>query len=418
MASLEKRGKRFRVVFRLGGEKYFASVKTTDKREAEACLARLDENLRLVERGRLTIPDGADVGLFLLSDGKLEQKVRVAHVLTVGELVSKYRSTFTVGAKEKNTARTEKLHLSHAEKLFGSTTPISQVTSATIQAYIDTRAATKYKGRTIQSQTIKKEVATLKYVWNWASRNGHVATRFPGTNLVFPKTKLKEPFRTLDQIKVIVERGGLTKTQERELWDGLYLNPAEIAEVLSHIRERDLYPWLYPFVATAAYTGARRSELLRARVDDFDFTNRVLILREKKRSKDRETFRSIEMTPFIEQVMRNYFNDTHPGGIFAFAEGPNIPVAGWTNTKAFRRVLRGSKWAFVKGYHTFRHSFVSVLAMSGVDQRLIDEMSGHQTEEMRIRYRHLTPQMKRAALESVFSVQLARRPDSDDYVDD
>jgi integrase len=403
MASLEKRGKRFRVVFRLGGEKHFASVKTTDKREAEACLARLDENLRLVERGRLTIPDGAEVGLFLHSDGKLEQKVKLAHVLTVGELVSKYQSTFTVGAKEKNTARTEKLHLSHAEKLLGTSTPVSQVTSATIQTYIDTRAATKYKGRTIQSQTIKKEVATLKYVWNWASRNGHVVTRFPGMNLVFPKTKLKEPFRTLDQIKAIVERGGLTKTQERELWDGLYLNPAEIAEILEHIREKDLYPWLYPFAVTAAYTGARRSELLRARVDDFDFTNRVVILREKKRSKDRETFRSVEMTPILEKVMREYFESVHPGGIIAFAEGLNKPVADWTNQKAFRRVVKNSKWTLLRGYHCFRHSFVSVLAGAGIDQRLIDEMSGHQTEEMRRRYRHVTPQIKRSALILAFA---------------
>ena len=33
---------------------------------------------------------------------------------------------------------------------------------------------------------------------------------------------------------------------------------------------------------------------------------------------------------------------------------------------------------------------------------MIDEMSGHQTEEMRRRYRHLTPQVKRAALISAF----------------
>ena len=402
MASLEQRGNRYRVAFRLGGQKHQVAVKASDCKEAEACLARLEENLRLVERGRLTIPDGADVGLFLLSDGKLEQRVKTVKVMTVGELVAKYKATFTVGAKEKNTARTEKLHLGHAERILGSSTPISLVTSATLQAYIDSRVAAKYKGRSINPQTIKKEVATLKYVWNWAFRNNHVGSRFPGLVLVFPKAKLKEPFRTLDQIKSITERGGLTKSQVRELWDGLYLNPVEIVEVLEHIRQRGLYSWLYPFIATAAHTGARRSELLRARVDDFDFTNRVVILREKKRSKERETFRSVELTPFLERVMREYFRSTHPGGMFAFAEGPNKPVADWTNQKAFRRVMRGSKWSMVRGYHTFRHSFVSVLAAAGVDQRMIDEMSGHQTDEMRRRYRHLTPQVKRAALISAF----------------
>ena len=365
MASLEQRGNRYRVAFRLGGQKHQVAVKASDGKEAAACLARLEENLRLVERGRLTIPDGADVGLFLLSDGKLEQRVKTVKVMTVGELVAKYKATFTVGVKEKNTARTEKLHLGHAERILGSSTPISQVTSATLQAYIDSRVAAKYKGRSINPQTIKKEVATLKYVWNWAFRNEHVGSRFPGLVLVFPKAKLKEPFRTLDQIKSITERGGLTKNQLRELWDGLYLNPTEIVEILEHIRQRGLYSWLYPFIAAAAHTGARRSELLRAQVDDFDFTNRVVILREKKRSKERETFRSVDLTPLLERVMREYFGSVHPGGMFAFAEGPNKPVADWTNQKAFRRVMRGSKWSMIRGYHTFRHSFVSVLAAAG-----------------------------------------------------
>ncbi len=48
MASLELRSDRFRIVFRIGGKKLHASLKTTDQREAEGCLARLEENLRLM----------------------------------------------------------------------------------------------------------------------------------------------------------------------------------------------------------------------------------------------------------------------------------------------------------------------------------------------------------------------------------
>jgi hypothetical protein len=155
----------------------------------------------LVERGRLTIPDGADVGLFLVSDGKLDQRVSVVKVPTVGELIAKYRETFTAGVKERSTARTEKLHLGHAERVLGRATPVTQVTTAAVQAYIDLRTAAKYKGRVIRPQTVRKEVATLKYVWNWAYRNGHVGVRFPGVGLVFPKTKLKEPFRSIRSVR-------------------------------------------------------------------------------------------------------------------------------------------------------------------------------------------------------------------------
>ncbi len=58
MASLEQRGNRFRVIFRLSGTKHYVSVKAADRNEAEAGLARLEENLRLVERGQLKIRPG------------------------------------------------------------------------------------------------------------------------------------------------------------------------------------------------------------------------------------------------------------------------------------------------------------------------------------------------------------------------
>jgi hypothetical protein len=38
-----------------------------------------------------------------------------------------------------------------------------------------------------------------------------------------------------------------------------------------------------------------------------------------------------------------------------------------------------------------------------VDQRLIDEWMGHETEEMRRRYRHLFPDVQRQAIETVFA---------------
>jgi hypothetical protein len=57
----------------LGGRKHHVSIKAADRKEDEACLVRLEENLRVVERGRITIADGADAVLFLISDGKLEK---------------------------------------------------------------------------------------------------------------------------------------------------------------------------------------------------------------------------------------------------------------------------------------------------------------------------------------------------------
>jgi site-specific recombinase XerD len=53
-------------------------------------------------------------------------------------------------------------------------------------------------------------------------------------------------------------------------------------------------------------------------------------------------------------------------------------------------------------YHVLRHSFASNLAAAGTEQRVIDELMGHTTEEMRKRYRHLFPEQKDAAVLGVY----------------
>ena len=68
----------------------------------------------------------------------------------------------------------------------------------------------------------------------------------------------------------------------------------------------------------------------------------------------------------------------------------------------FQRGLRLSKWGVLKGWHVFRHSSISALASKGVDQRIIDDMVGHCTEEQRRRYRHLFPDVKQQAVLGVF----------------
>ena len=68
----------------------------------------------------------------------------------------------------------------------------------------------------------------------------------------------------------------------------------------------------------------------------------------------------------------------------------------------FRRTLGGGKWKVVRGLHVLRHSVASCLAAAGVDQRIIDDILGHQSVEMQRRYRHLKPQVKSQAVLAVF----------------
>lgn len=266
MAWLERRGERFRVVFRFGGSKYHVNLKATDPKEADGCLARLEENLRLVERGRMTVPTGADFGLFLLSDGKLEQPVEIVRPVRLAEMFDTYRTQFTAGAKEAITREMENIHLNHLARLIGGDVLVAAVTAGTVQQFVDARSRELHLGHPVKPKTVRKAVATLRFVWNWAYRRGQVPTKFPEVELVFPKEKQPEPFRTYDQIQAILARGGTDKRRERELWDGLFLDPEQVAEVLEHVRRKPNTKYLHPFLVAAAYTGARRAELFRSRV--------------------------------------------------------------------------------------------------------------------------------------------------------
>jgi len=221
----------------------------------------------------------------------------------------------------------------------------------------------------------------------------------------------KPPFQTRAEIERHIGRSGLSDVEVRQLWDCLFLTRTEIDEILKHVRDCSAQPFLYPMVCLAAHTGARRSELLRLRVDDVDFATETVLLHEKKRARGRRTCRRVPLSLFVQTVLREWLA-AHPGGQYLFCQaavvrsksGVEAPIAVTRNEAHdhFRRAVAGSRWAVLRGWHVLRHSFASNCAAAGVDQRVINEWVGHQTEEMVRRYRHLLPDQQRKAINLVF----------------
>jgi integrase len=66
---------------------------------------------------------------------------------------------------------------------------------------------------------------------------------------------------------------------------------------------------------------ARRSEIRRALITDFDFDTRTVLIREKKKDREKvETYRTVPMSPLLVGVMRDWFAN-HPGGRHAVCTG-------------------------------------------------------------------------------------------------
>jgi integrase len=65
-----------------------------------------------------------------------------------------------------------------------------------------------------------------------------------------------------------------------------------------------------------------------------------------------------------------------------------------------KRFNRALKDAGIEGFvfHDLRHTFASYLVMAGVDLMTVKDFMGHKDLKMTLRYAHLAPDYKRAAI--------------------
>lgn len=435
MAGLQERSGIYRVFFRFRGKQRTFPLGKVTKQEAEAKAAQVDYLLLRLKQRLIELPPGMDIAAFLQHDGKPPESMPFTprgNTLLV-TLRDRFLATH-VGAHEKNTLYTAGIHFKHMIATLGEKIALVDVTQSDLQRHVDRRAA-----EDIAPATIKKEIDGFRAAWNWGRRSGLVSKEWPGAGLVYKKTKEKPPFQTREEIRRKLARGKLTEAEQAELWEALYLTAEEVTAFLSFVHEAARHPFIYPMVCAAAHTGARRSELIRAEVSDVDFDAKIFTIREKKRTKGRQTYRRVPLSPFLSVVLKEWMA-THPGGNFLFCHAGEVsrskkrsPTTGHANGKArpttnaaraaavkarelpelsglteneaadhFARTVGDGEWSVVPGWHALRHSFASICASRGIDQRLINAWMGHQTIEQQKRYQHLFPQQQQDAIREVF----------------
>ena len=401
-----------RFFFRFPGSHQHNAVRPVqDRAEAERWLSMIEETISDLKRGKLILPSDADaeiVKLFILSAGRLSavpgavsesKRSETEKHATLASIFETYSSTLTVGSKELNSIETEAVHGRHFCRVIGPDRRFDTLGVDSIQKYVDDRAK-----EGVVRETIKKELTTLRVLWGWAYQRKHIALPLAWRikDLTLPKASEKQPFQTLDQIARQIQRGNLTAKQRGDLWESLWLDQAQTVECLNWVKENATEPVTHPMIATAAYTGARRGELLRSERDDWDLEGLTVTLRQKKADRSKEfTRRPVPIHPALAKIMADWFAN-HSGGRLAFSTEDGDPINERLATRYFRRALKGGKWSILHGYHVFRHSLASNLASAGTDPRQINEILGHHTGEMERRYRHLCPRKQASALNSLF----------------
>lgn len=393
LASLQLRGESFHVMFHHEGRRHSFAVGKVERAEAEMIRSRVDFLLLRIRQGLLARPDPDRIVEFVRLDGNLPPAATPAERTTLGTLRDRYLEANAPGL-EANTVRTARIHFAHLVATLGESRPAQGVRLQDLQAHVARR-----HGLGIAAVTIRKEVDTLRSAWNWGTLAELVDRPWPGAGLRLPRTADRPPFRTAAEIRAILARdpeggGG-------DPWECLYLTPGDLADLLATSARDASRPWVHPAIATAAHTGARRSELIRAEVGDVDLEACVFTVREKKRARGRQTFRRVPISASLAATLGSWL-ETHPGGSALFCGPDGSPITVDQAHDQFRRALARSPWSVVPGWHTLRHSFASICAGSGIDQRIINAWMGHQTEEQQRRYQHLFPEQQRTAMRAAF----------------
>ena len=208
----------------------------------------------------------------------------------------------------------------------------------------------------VKPATVNRELACMKHMFNLAIKWKKASTN-PVTEVKFFKEKNKRlRFLSEEEIHKLIECSS---------------------------------PQLKPIIITAITTGMRLNEILSLQWKDIDFENNLITLDETKGGSSRK----IPINDTLKEVLLSLKNKAM--NEFVFQSSLGKPYKDLRTT--FRTTLRKAGLEDVT-FHTLRHTFASHLVMSNVNLKTVQELLGHRTIQMTMRYAHLSGKHKQQAV--------------------
>ncbi len=175
------------------------------------------------------------------------------------------------------------------------------------------------------------------------------------------------------------------------------LSPQEVLSLIEktdNLKHKNMIALLYS-------SGLRRSELLNMKITDIDFERNVVIVRQGKGKKDRQTL----LSDTFKLLLGKYISDYQPKEyLFEGATGDKY------SERSLERVVKESaKRVGISKHvtpHTFRHSFATHLLENAVDIRYIQELLGHSSIKTTERYTHVATTAKAKIISPLDNLKL------------
>jgi integrase len=162
---------------------------------------------------------------------------------------------------------------------------------------------------------------------------------------------------------------------------------------------------LHPLVILAMHTGCRRGELFGLTWPDVDLGRRLLTIRGDG-TKSGHT-RYVDLNTTALHALQAW-KDDRAACLSADAIDSDLVFPSSAGTRldnvqtAWESVLKAAKVTGFR-FHDLRHTFASRLVQAGVDLNTVRELLGHSDLKMTLRYAHLSPDHRRAAVDRLVS---------------
>lgn len=263
----------------------------------------------------------------------------------------------------------------------------------------ETRPLKRMPHKPIKRVTLNRYLTQLQAMLNWAVKREIIPYNpIAGLKKLCETDSMEvtrylsddERQRLYDALRAREEKLRAARRRSRMHQNRRYLQDLDQCYFADHLK---------PMVLTALNTGIRRNALFSLCWEDIDFDSKTILLKAKNAKSKKSLI--VPMNEIVFDTLKHWKEQTQPQLQQALVfPNPDTGKKFDTLKKAWSELLdtaeiRGFRW------HDMRHDFASRLVMNGIDLNTVRELLGHSSLSMTMRYAHLAPERKKAAVDSL-----------------
>jgi integrase len=342
-----KRGDVWWTSFRHNGKKVQKSLKTSNKRLAQAIEAKITAEINGKNFSKKRSSQKT-------ATVKVKAQAKKENFMTVKDLIDKYITEHSQPTKAEASYKDDIYFSKRILQHFGKTS-IEKVSPKQIAEFIKKR---RQDG--VKDVTINHELRLLRHAYNMAIKYWELIDRSPFD-------------------KINIPRGDVKRVR--------YLSESE------EIRLFEALPnWMVPIVIIARETGLRLSNIAELQWSQVNLFNKSITIETTKNGDPL----GLPITDNVYNVLKELNKVRRLDSDYIFGKDGK-PYRRWWISESFRKARRQAKIENFR-FHDLRHDFCSRLVQRGVDLYAVAALAGHRDIKTTQRYAHLNVERLRSAV--------------------